>query len=78
MNRFRKLGYIEYNDRIRVNSSLLNMVLRDELPRKTQQDPSCSILYRVRRELPGEPNWFELKPRFSRLQIVWKSAAFTG
>ena len=31
MNRFRKLGYIEYNGRIRVHTSLLNMVLHDEL-----------------------------------------------
>jgi CRP/FNR family transcriptional regulator, cyclic AMP receptor protein len=29
MNRFRKLGFIEYNGRIRVHKSLLNLVLRD-------------------------------------------------
>jgi CRP/FNR family transcriptional regulator, cyclic AMP receptor protein len=29
MNRFRKLGYIEYDDRIRVHKSLLNVFLRD-------------------------------------------------
>ena len=29
MNRFRKLGFIEYNGRIRVNKSLLNVVLHD-------------------------------------------------
>lgn len=29
MNRFRKLGYIEYNSRIRVHKSLLNVFLRD-------------------------------------------------
>ena len=29
MNRFRKLGFIEYNTRIRVNRSLLNVFLRD-------------------------------------------------
>ena len=29
MNRFRKLGFIEYNGRIRVNKSLLNVVLLD-------------------------------------------------
>ncbi|HKF49055.1 MAG TPA: Crp/Fnr family transcriptional regulator [Terracidiphilus sp.] len=29
MNRFRKLGYIEYNHRIRVHKSLLNVFLRD-------------------------------------------------
>src|ERR1700722_17731937 len=30
MNRFRKLGFIEYNGRIRVNKSLLNVVLHDQ------------------------------------------------
>jgi CRP/FNR family transcriptional regulator, cyclic AMP receptor protein len=29
MNRFRKLGFIEYNGRIRVHKSLLNVVLLD-------------------------------------------------
>jgi CRP-like cAMP-binding protein len=32
MNRFRKLGFIEYNGRIRVSKSLLNVVLHDQLP----------------------------------------------
>ena len=32
MNRFRKLGFIEYNGRIRVHKSLLNAVLLDHLP----------------------------------------------
>jgi len=31
MNRFRRLGFIEYNGRIRVNKSLLNVVLRDQV-----------------------------------------------
>jgi CRP/FNR family cyclic AMP-dependent transcriptional regulator len=30
MNRFRKLGFIDYNGRIRVNKSLLNVVLHDQ------------------------------------------------
>jgi CRP/FNR family transcriptional regulator, cyclic AMP receptor protein len=30
MNRFRKVGFIEYNGRIRVHKSLLNVVLHDE------------------------------------------------
>jgi CRP-like cAMP-binding protein len=30
MNRFRKLGFIEYNGRIEVHSSLLNVVLHDQ------------------------------------------------
>ena len=32
MNRFRKLGFIEYNGRIQVHRSLLNVVLHDHLP----------------------------------------------
>jgi CRP-like cAMP-binding protein len=39
MNRFRKLGYIEYNGRIRVHTSLLNMVLRDTLPEENAARP---------------------------------------
>jgi hypothetical protein len=39
MNRFRKLGYIEYNGRIRVHVSLLNMVLHDELPEENSSRP---------------------------------------
>ena len=30
MNKFRKLGFIEYNGRLEVHNSLLNMVLRDK------------------------------------------------
>jgi CRP/FNR family transcriptional regulator, cyclic AMP receptor protein len=29
MNRFRKLGFIEYNGRLEVHSSLLNVILHD-------------------------------------------------
>jgi len=32
MNRFRKMGFIEYNGRIHVHKSLLNVVLRDQRP----------------------------------------------
>jgi CRP-like cAMP-binding protein len=32
MNRFRKLGFIEYNGKIRVHKSLLNVILHDHLP----------------------------------------------
>jgi CRP-like cAMP-binding protein len=39
MNRFRKLGYIEYNGHIRVNTSLLNMVLHDSLPDENAKRP---------------------------------------
>ena len=47
MNRFRKLGFIEYNGRIHVNKSLLNVVLLDQLPeqnaRKPQVHPPASL-----------------------------------
>jgi hypothetical protein len=39
MNRFRKLGYIEYHGRIRVHKSLLNMVLQDSLPEENASRP---------------------------------------
>jgi CRP-like cAMP-binding protein len=39
MNRFRKLGYIEYNGRIRVHTSLLNMVLHDDMPEENTSRP---------------------------------------
>jgi CRP/FNR family transcriptional regulator, cyclic AMP receptor protein len=29
MNKFRKLGFIQYNGELRVNNSLLNVVLHD-------------------------------------------------
>jgi hypothetical protein len=32
MNRFRKLGFIEYNGRIKVHKSLLNVILHDRMP----------------------------------------------
>ncbi len=37
MNRFRKLGFVEYDGRIRVHKSLLNVVLHDQPP--DDQDP---------------------------------------
>jgi len=39
MNRFRKLGYINYNGRIHVHKSLLNVVLHDRLPEQTATQP---------------------------------------
>ncbi len=42
MNRFRKLGFIEYNGRIRVHKSLLNVVLHDQLPEPNSERPPVS------------------------------------
>ncbi len=39
LNRFRKLGFIEYSGRIRVHKSLLNVVLHDHLPGDETQQP---------------------------------------
>ena len=39
MNRFRSLGYIDYNGRIRVHKSLLDVVLHDELPEQNASRP---------------------------------------
>ena len=39
MNRFRKLGFIDYNGRIQVHKSLLNVVLLDQLPEQSSQTP---------------------------------------
>jgi CRP/FNR family cyclic AMP-dependent transcriptional regulator len=39
MNRFRKLGYLEYNGHIRVHRTLLEMVLKDQLPEENATQP---------------------------------------
>jgi CRP-like cAMP-binding protein len=44
MNRFRKLGFIDYNGRIRVNKSLLNVVLLDQLPEHNSEKPSLDAV----------------------------------
>jgi CRP/FNR family transcriptional regulator, cyclic AMP receptor protein len=44
MNRFRKLGFIEYNGRIRVHKSLLNVVLHDQLPDDNPERPEPKVL----------------------------------
>jgi CRP/FNR family transcriptional regulator, cyclic AMP receptor protein len=37
MNRFRKLGFVEYNGGIKVHKSLLNIILHDRLPDEASQ-----------------------------------------
>ncbi len=49
MNRFRKLGFIDYKDRIRVHRSLLNVVLYDQLPDGNATKPAIS---RIPKEAP--------------------------
>ena len=48
MNRFRKLGLIEYNGRIRVHKSLLNVVLLDRFTERNPERPLGSATPRVR------------------------------
>ncbi len=40
MNRFRSLGYINYNGRIQVHKTLLSMVLHDRLPEQNASRPT--------------------------------------
>jgi hypothetical protein len=42
MNRFRKLGLIEYKDRIHVRRSLLNVILHDQMPDDNAVKPPIS------------------------------------
>jgi hypothetical protein len=44
MNRFRKLGFINYKDRICVHKSLLNVVLHDQLPDDNTENPPIAAL----------------------------------
>ena len=39
MNRFRKLGFIDYNGRIRVHKSLLNVILHDQIADESAERP---------------------------------------
>src|ERR1017187_5629991 len=47
MNRFRKLGLIEYNGRIRVHKSLLNVVLHDRFTERNPEKPPASATPRL-------------------------------
>jgi CRP/FNR family transcriptional regulator, cyclic AMP receptor protein len=55
MNRFRKLGFVEYNGRIRVHKSLLNVILHDQLPDDNAARP----------DIPGVP---ARRPRSGRIK----------
>jgi len=48
MNRFRRLGLIEYNGRIRVHKSLLNVILLDQFPERNSERPPSSPTPRIR------------------------------
>jgi len=48
MNRFRKLGFIEYNGRIRVHKSLLNVVLHDQFTGHNSERPAIGFNERAK------------------------------
>jgi hypothetical protein len=48
MNRFRKLGLIEYNGRIRVHKSLLNVILHNQYTERNPVTPPASVNPRIR------------------------------
>ena len=53
MNRFRKLGLIEYNGRIKVHISLLNVVLHDQLPERNDDGPPGPVSPRTASKAPS-------------------------
>jgi CRP/FNR family transcriptional regulator, cyclic AMP receptor protein len=55
MNRFRELGFIEYNGRIKVHKSLLNVVLLDPSPKRNPERPSAAATARTRSK-PARPD----------------------
>ena len=44
MNRFRQLGFVEYDGRIQVHKSLLNVILHDQLPDDDVERPAISAI----------------------------------
>jgi CRP-like cAMP-binding protein len=60
MNRFRTLGYIDYNGRIKVNKSLLNVVLLDQLPEHNAKAPVLPAISAV------------LKPVLAKVEMILK------
>ena len=55
MNRFRLLGFIEYNGRIKVHKSLLNLVLLDRLPEVNPDRTPASSTARTRSKPAKKP-----------------------
>jgi len=59
MNRFRKLGFIDYNGRIQVHKSLLNVVLLDQLP---EHDSERRPMVSGAQVLHDQPIWRSSRP----------------
>ena len=56
MNRFKKLGYIEYDGRIRVNKSLLTVVLHDHLPDENASRPRLPARLPIKARVARKPS----------------------
>ena len=65
MNRFRKLAFIEYNGRIKVHKSLLNVVLLDQLPERTPRNLMVWTLHEVNRTPAGATS----KGRIEQIEV---------
>jgi hypothetical protein len=52
INRFRKLGFIDYNGRIQVHKSFLNAVLHDRLPEHNPQSPRLAPKLKISPDRP--------------------------
>jgi len=53
LNRFRDLGLIDYNHRIRVHRALLNVILHDQFPDDNAVRPPIIDVLKKRPTLPG-------------------------
>jgi len=83
MNRFRKLGYIDYNGGIRVHKSLLNAALHGRLPEENTSRPELLDPQPVQHEPPNGGSWCERRIAIRlgnawALGVLWLGAPFTG
>ena len=62
MNRFRRLGFVEYNGRIQVHKSLLKVVLHDRMPDDNAVKPVVLDVPRHRSKLLKEVNSGHKRP----------------
>jgi CRP/FNR family cyclic AMP-dependent transcriptional regulator len=55
MNRFRKLGFIQYNGRITVHKSLLNVILHDQESGQNATSPTLPKVQQTQRKIGKQP-----------------------
>ena len=66
MNRFRKLGFIQYNGRIEVHKSLLNVILHDQLSDHNAVSPALA-------KIPGEKSRANRRPAAKAVRVMPKT-----